>query len=75
MLAPFWIVMKQEVMWWQWHQVDHIQIICTLLQTDATQAVCDEYRLNAAADVQPTVSEANCHVVDMSSYMYHLSAE
>jgi len=21
-------------MGWQWHQLDHIQIICTLLQTD-----------------------------------------
>jgi len=26
--------MKQEIMGWQWHQLDHIQIICTLLQTD-----------------------------------------
>jgi len=26
--------MKQEMMRWQWHQMDHMQIICTLLQTD-----------------------------------------
>jgi len=26
--------MKQETMGWQWHQLDHMQIICTLLQTD-----------------------------------------
>jgi len=26
--------MKQEMMWWQWHQLDHMQIICTSLQTD-----------------------------------------
>jgi len=26
--------MKQEMMEWQWHQVDHMQIICTLLLTD-----------------------------------------
>jgi len=26
--------MKQEIMGWQWHQLDHMQIICTLLQTD-----------------------------------------
>jgi len=26
--------MKQEIMRWQWHQLDHVQIICTLLQTD-----------------------------------------
>jgi len=22
--------MKQEMMGWQWHQLDHVQIICTL---------------------------------------------
>jgi len=26
--------MKQEMIGWQWHQVDHMQIICTLLQTE-----------------------------------------
>jgi len=26
--------MKQEMMEWQWHQLDRMQIICTLLQTD-----------------------------------------
>ena len=36
---PFRILMKQEMMGWQWHQLDHMQIICTSLQTDnhATQ--------------------------------------
>jgi len=26
--------MKQEMMGRQWHQLDHMQIICTSLQTD-----------------------------------------
>jgi len=26
--------MKQEMMGWQWHQRDHMQIICTSHQTD-----------------------------------------
>jgi len=26
--------MKQKMMGWQWHQLDHMQIICTSLQTD-----------------------------------------
>jgi len=26
--------MKQEMMEWQWHHLDHMQIICTSLQTD-----------------------------------------
>jgi len=26
--------MKQEMMGWQWHQLNYMQTICTLLQTD-----------------------------------------
>jgi len=29
-----WILMKQEIMGWLWHQLDNTQIICTSLQTD-----------------------------------------
>jgi len=32
--APERILTKQEMMSWQWHQLDHVQIICTSLQTD-----------------------------------------
>ena len=32
---PFWILLEQEMMGWQWHQLDdHMQTICTSLQTD-----------------------------------------
>jgi len=31
---PFWILLEQDMMGWQWHQLDHMQIICTSLQTD-----------------------------------------
>jgi len=31
---PFWILPEQEMMDWQWHQLDHMQIIRTSLQTD-----------------------------------------
>jgi len=31
---PFCTLMKQEMMGWQWHQLDYMQIICTSLQTD-----------------------------------------
>jgi len=30
----FWISLKQEIMEWQRHQLDHMQIICSLLQID-----------------------------------------
>jgi len=29
-----WILMKHEMMGWQWHQLNHLQIVCTSLQTD-----------------------------------------
>jgi len=31
---PLWILLEQEMMGWHWHQLDHMQIICTSLQTD-----------------------------------------
>jgi len=31
---PFWILLEQKMMGRQWHQLDHMQVICTLLQTD-----------------------------------------
>jgi len=45
-------------MGWQWHQLDHMQIICTLLQTDnhASKLLLDFYRPDALPDAQPTVS-------------------
>jgi len=30
----FWILLEQEMMGWQWHHLDHMQIICASLQTD-----------------------------------------
>jgi len=36
---PFWILLEQEMMGWQWHQLDHMQIICTSLQTDYTNII------------------------------------
>jgi len=50
--------MKQEIIGWQWHQLDHIQIICTLLQTDnhaMTPSVISD-RPDALSDAQPTMS-------------------
>jgi len=38
---PFWILLEQEMMGWQWHQLDHMQIICTSLQTDNHASISD----------------------------------
>jgi len=44
---------------WQWHQLDHMLIICTLLQTDNDNNTpsLNFYRTNALPGAQPTVSK------------------
>jgi len=44
---PFWIL--QDMTGWQWHQLDHMQIICTSLQThnDASTSPLGFYRPDA----------------------------
>ena len=43
----------------QWHQLDHMQTICTLLQTDyhINTPSLNLYRPDALSDTQPTVSK------------------
>ena len=56
---PFRILLKQEMMDWQWHQLDHMQIICTSLQTDnhASTSSLSFYRLDALPAIQATASK------------------
>ena len=57
---PFWILLKQKVMGWQWHQLNHMQIICTSLQTDnhaSTSSLHIFYRPDALPATQPTASK------------------
>jgi len=51
--------MTHEMMGWQWHQLDHMQIICTLLKTDnhACTSPLSLYKLDALPATQPTVSK------------------
>jgi len=55
--TPSLILMKQEMTGWQWHQLDHMQIICISLQTDnqASNSSLNFYRRDALPDAQPTV--------------------
>jgi len=56
---PIWILLEQEMMGWQWYQLDHIQIIHTLLQTD-NHAITSPHsfcRLDALPATQPTASK------------------
>ena len=53
---PFWISLKQEMIGWQWHQLNHMQIICTSLQTDnhVSTSSLSFYGPNALPVTQPT---------------------
>ena len=56
---PFWILLEQEMMGWQRHQLDHMQVICTLFQTDnhASTLPLSFYRSDAPPAAQPTASK------------------
>jgi len=53
---PFWILLEQEMMGWQWHQLDHMQIICTSLQTD-NHAITSPLSFDALPSTKPTASK------------------
>jgi len=56
----FWILLEQEMMGWQWDQLDHMQIICTSLHTDnhaSTPSLTRFYRPDALPAAQPTASK------------------
>ena len=62
---PFWILLEQEMMEWQWHQLDHMQIICTSLQTNnhASTSPLSFYRLDALPATQPMASKHRRHML------------
>jgi len=48
-----------ETIGWQWHQLDHMQIICTSLQTDnhTSTSSLNFLQADALPDAQPSVSK------------------
>jgi len=46
-VKPIWILMKQEMIGWQWHQLNHMQLICTFLQTKSHASTLRLYFLQA----------------------------
>ena len=53
---PFWILLEQELMWWQWHQLDHMQ---SSLQTDnhASTSPLSFLQARSLPAAQPTASK------------------
>jgi len=61
-----WIIMKQEMMGWPWHQLDLMQIICTSLQTDnhtSTSKLNLNKRTKTKPKPKPTLIFKNCSCV------------
>jgi len=54
---PFWILLEQEMMGWQWHQVDHMQFIRTSLQTNNHVSTSPLRFTDALPAAQPTTSK------------------
>jgi len=61
---PFWILLEQEIMGWQWHELDQMQIICTSLRTanHASTSAFNFYRSDALPATQPTASQHQRHL-------------
>jgi len=58
-VKPIWILMTEEMMGWQWHQLDHMQITCTSLQNDNHASTSPLFlcRPDALPDAEPTASK------------------
>ena len=69
---PFWILLEQEMVGWQWHQLDHMQIICTSLQTHyhASTSSFSFYRPDALSAAQLTESKHCRHVLFVTNANY-----
>jgi len=63
-------------MGWHWHQLDHMQIICTLFQTDnhASTSPVSFYRPDALPAAQPTASKhwRHCYAIKMEKIKMHI---
>jgi len=49
--------MKQEMMGWQWHQLDHMQIMSTSTDNHTSTSSLNFYRPDALPDAQSTLSK------------------
>jgi len=77
---PFWILLEQEMMGWQWQQPDHMQIIGTSLQTDnhASTSPLRFYRPDTLPVAQATMSKhwrQNLLLYYLGKYLSYFSAE
>jgi len=67
------ILMKQEMMCWRWHQLHHMQIICTSFQTD-NHASISSHNLFTGRMLFLMPSQFLCHILVMSESQIKTSA-
>jgi len=60
--------MKQEMMGWQWHQLDHMQIIYTSLQTD-NHASTSSLFLTSNQQCQSTEGNTDRHLTTQAYFI------
>ena len=58
-VSRHWILLEQQMMGWQWHQLDHMQLTCISLQTDnhVSTSPLSFYRPDALPAIQLTASK------------------
>ena len=61
------------VLGWQWHQLDHMQTVCTSLQTDnhTNTSSLNFYTLDVLPDAQPTVSSTGGKSTEGKSLLHY----
>ena len=65
---PFWIILEQETMGWQWHQLDRMQIICH--QTNSVKALKEAHECDRQTNhATPSVTIGRIYVC--STMMQH----
>jgi len=64
--------MKQEMTGWQWHQLDHMQIIRTFLQTDNVPAPHHSIFTGRSSSCRPTnsITALQPVIVSVKKYNY-----
>jgi len=70
------ILLEQKMMGWQWHQLDHMQIIWTPLQTDnhASTSPLSFYGPDVLPATQPTASKHRRHNATTRTHKNHFIA-
>ena len=64
---------EAEMLVWQWHQLDHMQVICTTLQMDMSHHITSSFQYIVHYNpLQPTTSTTQPRAVNPLTDMGHI---